>query len=59
MVPHLRESEGRYRTLFDLASIAVYSCDGSINLPCVERQQDSIVACAYEAFTDVPRISKY
>jgi len=24
-----------------------------------ERQQDSIVACAYEALTDAPRISKY
>jgi hypothetical protein len=31
----LRESQGRYRTLFDLAPIAVYSCDGSINRPCV------------------------
>jgi hypothetical protein len=25
----LRESQGRYRTLFDLAPIAVYSCDAS------------------------------
>jgi two-component system, chemotaxis family, CheB/CheR fusion protein len=25
----LRESEGRYRTLFDLAPVAVYSCDAS------------------------------
>jgi hypothetical protein len=30
-----------------------------LRLSDAERQQDSIVACAYEAFTDAPRMSKY